>query len=107
MARPKGKRGTWFAEWNGESLPCVHDYWSKGIWPSYCDPHVDENSNWGPFIEAIKSGKKVILTNDVPDADGNPSGNRKDYIALFTVENVRVDGGKLKFDFVERLENFK
>ena len=107
MRKPKGTRGSWFADWNGESLPCVHDHWTKGIWPHYCDPHVSDDKRWVPFIEAIRNSKTVILKNDKLDADGLPSGNRNSYIALFRVENVALRGSELHFDFVERLSDFK
>lgn len=107
MAKPKGERGSWFASWKGERLPCVHDYWSAGIWPWYSDPNVTNDPKWPPFIEAIRHGQKVILTNDKLDNAGNPSGNRDSYIALYRIDSVGVEDGKLRFRFVERLENFK
>lgn len=107
MAKPRGSRGSWFASWKGESLPCVHDYWAKGIWPKYCDPNVSDDWRWQPFIEAIRNGRRVILTNDKPDANGQPSGDRDSYIALYEVDKVEVIGSELHFDFVKRLEEFR
>lgn len=106
MARPIGKRGIWTADWNGESLPCVHACWcqpGRGEM-SYLDPHVGADPKWGPFIAAIKRGK-VILTNDELGEDGQPF-RRTSYVATYRVENVQVIGTNLTFEFVERLDDF-
>lgn len=106
MARPKGLRGSWFAKWQGEELPCVHEYWARPAWPHHVDPGVDDNPKWGPFIEAIQRGKRVILTRDKLGPDGLPIWEREGYIALYRVENVEVRGAELHFDLVERLADF-
>lgn len=107
MTKPKGIRGSWFATWKGERIPCVHEHWTRGIWPHHLDAGVDGSSKWEPFIRAIVDGKKVILTDDKLGPDGEPSGDRNSYIALYRVENVELRGNELHFDFVERLENFR
>lgn len=105
MAKPRGERGNWFAMWQGESLPCVHICWTKGIWPHHCDPGVDDNPKWGPFIAALRHGR-AILTDDRLDGAGVPNG-RAGYIALYRIENVELRDNALHFDFKERLADFR
>lgn len=107
MAKPFGQRGSWFANWNGENLPCVHKHWTKGIWPHHNDPGVTDDVKWIPFIESIKNGERVILTDDHVTDDGQLSGSRKGYIALWRVANVERRGNELHFDFVEKLKDFR
>ena len=106
MAKPKGQRGSWFADWKGQSLPCVHACWcrpGKGRM-TYLDPFVGDDPKWGPFIAAIRHGT-VILTNDDVGQDGQPF-RRTAYIATYRVRNVQVIGTHLAFELVERLDDF-
>jgi hypothetical protein len=105
-ARAVGKRGDWFATVNGERLPCVHAHWTKGIWPHHADPGVDGRRNWREFITAIESGKRVILTTDHVNADGTLAG-RKEYVAIYRVDNVAVYDDTLHFDFTDRLAELR
>lgn len=107
MAKPKGLRGSWFADWKGENLPCVHACWCRTGHGkmSYLDPHVGNDPKWGPFIAAIEAGGKVILTNDELGEDGQPF-RRTSYVASYSVQNVQVIGTNLTFDFIKRLDNF-
>jgi hypothetical protein len=107
MAKPKGTRGSWFALWEGEQIPCVHEHWTKGIWPHHVDAGVSSDAKWEPFIKAIREGQKVILTDDKLDENGLPNGARNSYKGLFRVEKVEVRNNELHFDIVERLANFK
>ena len=102
-----GQRGSWFAEVNEEPLPCVHDYWTRkrpdGLY--YNDPNCDADaSKWKEFIGALKEKGKVILTQDKAINDGL-GFERQGYIAVFSIEDVAVDGRNLTFRFVERLIN--
>ena len=105
MTQPKGERGSWFAQWAGERLPCVHRRWTNGIWPHHCDPGVNDNPKWGPFVEALKRGR-VILTDDNLDPGGIPV-SRKGYVALWRIDNVELLGTELHFDLRERLGDFR
>lgn len=105
MAKPRGERGSWFAEWKGEKLPCVHRCWTRGIWPHHCDPGVSDKPQWEPFINALKEGR-AILTEDELDKEGVPI-NRNGYVALYRIENVTLRGNELHFDFTERLADFR
>jgi len=108
MAKPVGIRGSWFANWRGEEVPCVHKHWTKmqSGRMSYLDPGVSSDPKWPPFIEAIKRTKKVILTDDAVDEGGIPGFKRTGYIGLYRVENVDVKDQELSFDYIERLDNF-
>jgi hypothetical protein len=107
MVQPKGTRGSWFADWRGESLPCVHKCWFKAEANRviYCDPGLSDDPRWDSFIAAIRTGGRVILTEDEQRADGFPV-TRAGYIALYQVENVSTESGELRFDFVKRLAEF-
>ena len=106
MRKPKGRAGSWFAEWQGESIPCVHQHWTRGTWPEYADKGYDGRPEWGPFIQALRDGEQAILTTSYPpDADGN--WRRKSYIGLWRVSNVQiVNGNELRFDFGELVCRF-
>ncbi|MWV29212.1 hypothetical protein [Aurantiacibacter rhizosphaerae] len=106
MKKPKGRAGSWFAEWDGENLPCVHKFWTEGIWPEYADKGFDDRPEWGPFIEALQEKGRAILTTSHPqDADGN--WRRKSYIGIWSVSDVRVtDNKELRFTFGDLLHRF-
>lgn len=101
-----GQRGSWFAEVGGEQLPCVHQYWSRS--GKYDDPYVSENTPpWPEFLHAISTGKKVILTKDIDQGDGKLPFKREGYIAVFEVENVKIEDGHLRFAFSKRLADLE
>jgi hypothetical protein len=105
MRKPKGRQGSWFAEWEGEQLPCVHQHWTKGIWPEYLDPHCDTRPEWPAFIAALSQGRKAILTTSkFTEEDGK--WRRASYVAIWEVENVRTEAGTLRFRFVRPLVQF-
>ncbi len=105
MRKPKGHPGSWFAEWNGEKLPCVHQHWTKGSWPQYVDPGFDGRSKWDAFIEALKRGKKAILTTShPPDASGKR--RRKSYVGIYSIDDVETSNGQLRFTFKDQLRRF-
>src|SRR3546814_13205938 len=95
MRKPKGRQGSWLAEWDGEQLPCVHKRWTKGTWPEYVDPGVDDRPEWVPFVTALSDGKKALLTtSDIPE-DGEP-WRRSGYVAVYAIDEVRNEGGERK-----------
>jgi len=109
--KPKGRRGEWFAIHEGRRLPCAHKVLTRVVdrQMEYYDPYVDlSSSKYTEFVEAIQQQKEVILTEDQLTFSGNadPVFNRIDYIALFKVDNVRVEDGVLRFNFVKRLDEF-
>ena len=119
---PVGFRGSWFAEVDlrdedegRQYLPCVHKHWLKGV--SYDDPWVQPGvAPWPTFLFEIKSGGRVILTDDdllTPDGGkkGGPVFNRRGYIAGYAVDDVRVEPDAegrhhLRFRLVRRLMDF-
>ncbi len=105
MEVPRGRQGSWFAEWEGELLPCVHQHWTQGHWPHYLDPNADGRPEWPAFIDAIRGGGKVILTTSHPP-DENGKWRRKSYVSIWRVSDVTASDGKLEFDFVEQLHRF-
>jgi hypothetical protein len=61
MAIPRrkavGHRGSWFADIDGESFPCVHEYWVRRIDGKrmYVDPYCDpEAGKWPRFLTALR-----------------------------------------------------
>lgn len=105
MKKAVGQRGSWFATVDRDRLPCVHAHWFQGGW--YNDPGARPGEGkWDEFIEAIRNTKKVILTNDSVSTD-ETAFERTRYIAVFSVDDVSVDDGALRFRFVERLHSLK
>jgi hypothetical protein len=99
-----GKRGSWFAEINGVSYPCVHRFWvvQHGKSMTYSDPMPNpEDRHWPDFIAALQSQKKAILTED-ESFDSGKGFNRTGYIALYEIDEI-VKGTSLRFRFVKRL----
>jgi hypothetical protein len=80
-----GTRGSWFAMVNGESLPCVHQHWLKGL--HYCDPNLKPGKPyWDRFVRAIDDGGRVILTKG--DHLGGTNFRRTGYIVIFSVKQL-------------------
>lgn len=110
---PIGSRGSWFATWQGQSYPCVHNYWREGErrqW--YNDPHARPGiAKWGEFIAAIRFDCMVIETGDIAPKDFiNGSFERVDYKGLFRVDNFEIQPNEntdglfhLRFRFSERI----
>lgn len=104
MGKPKavGARGSWFAEVQGEQLPCVHDYWLGKM--HYIDPGVVVGQRqWDEYIEAIKQKQIVVLTHGKRGEDG--VFHRSGYVATYAVANVCVTQAGLEMDLIKRLIN--
>jgi hypothetical protein len=101
-----GQRGSWFAEVDGESIPCGHKHWTRNTRGSmvYDDPYFspETEAKWEPFVAALKAGKRVILTNDNVSDEGH-AFERTGYIALYAIDNVEIVGENLRFRFIKRL----
>jgi len=111
--KPVGHSGSWFANWQGGSYPCVHSERMSGGW--YYDPTVNSGlPQWPRFIYAIKDAKKVILTkSNVKDKNDPPPWKRArkgQYLSLWEVDDVGIvqeDGRScFRFRFVEELVNW-
>lgn len=105
--KAKGQRGSWFAEVEGQRLPCVHQHWCKN--GRYHDPNVQPGiPPWPEFIDAITRERRVILTRDVAHGSGENIGfTRNGYIAIFAVDDVALDGRNLTFRFTQRLDDLE
>ena len=90
-SKPIGRRGSWFATYRGRSFPCVHAHWRRG--DQYHDPHeITDHREWAVFVRAIRTGRKVIETVDaVPDDVVFGTWERKGYVALWEVDDIRVE----------------
>jgi hypothetical protein len=101
MRKAKGHRGSWFAEVDGELLPCVHQHWShRG---RYHDPHVvPGDPKWTEFIAAIRTDKKVILMSG-EFSNNDYSVRRTGYIAVFMIDDFELLDNDLRFRFAKRL----
>lgn len=99
-----GERGSWFAEVNGERVPCVHEHWvtrnKNGMY--YDDPGYSETGpKWPEFIRELKTLNRAVLTKDTFVPGG--AFERQGYIALFDINNVRIENDHLRFNFVARI----
>lgn len=101
-----GQRGSWFAEVDGEFIPCAHKHWTRTAPGSmtYDDPHFspETEAKWEPFVAALKAGKRAILTSDDVTNEGH-AFERTGYIALYAIDDVEIVGENLRFRFTKRL----
>jgi len=105
-----GFRGSWFADVDGETLPCVHKHW----WAPggrYDDPGLQPGMPKGDeLVASIAAEKRVILTSDEAslDDDGKVVGFRRTgYIAVYSVDGIEFDAAGLRFKFLKRLCELK
>ena len=103
-AKARGTIGSWYAEVEGERLPCVHDYHAKRL--QYDDDgFVEGEPPWPEFVNAIRAAGKVILTKSIPpDREKGQTGfQRKGYIAVFSMTELQAEEGHLRFRMDKRL----
>jgi len=99
-----GRRGDWFADVDGENVPCAWNWWLKGK-DHYFDPEAKPGTGkWVKYIDVLKRLKKVALTGK---KEKNGKWERDGYIALFEVANIVTTDGTIEFDLVRRLANLK
>ena len=96
MRKPKGHSGSWFAEWEAESLPCIHQRHLHGT--RYIDPGMDDNPKWNRFIAELRKKKKVIVTTSFPPGDDGIY-RRKSYVGVWEIGDVRIDVEERKMIF--------
>src|ERR1700730_9351791 len=100
-----GARGDWFADVDGERLPCVHKYWWENR--TYNDKKLRSGPKATELVEAIKELKRVILTDDITtfeeDEEGSVRFVRTGYIAVWAVDDIEFDANGLRFKFKKRL----
>jgi hypothetical protein len=100
VIQAKGNRGSWFAEVDGERLPCVHRYWLTD--GRYEDPGcMPKVGKWPRFIRAIRDGQRVLMTESKvevrPDRKSGRAFSRTAYLYVADVENVEADEQSLRF----------
>jgi hypothetical protein len=102
-----GQIGSWFATVDGESLPCVHDFWYSP--PNYNDPEaILGHKRFEDFVAKIQSDGRVIMQKDKPphiSADNKTILEREGYIAVFKVDGLVFDASGLRFKITQRLCN--
>ena len=99
----KGNRGSWFAEVDGERLPCIHEYWLKN--GRYNDPGcMPSSGRWPKFIKGVRDGRAILTRSRVTNDSSNKSGKRvarTGYIGVVRIADVEADNKSLRF----RIEN--
>jgi hypothetical protein len=94
--KPKGRRGSFFAQFNGELLPCVFERWKNG--EHYLDPGAKPSwRRWAKYFAAIRDGQKVILTTQKVLENG--LFKRTGYKAIYSVSECRMSEDGLEFSF--------
>jgi hypothetical protein len=107
--RAKGRRDSHFAQLsNGECLPVLSScFWTKGGWKHYVDDRLDpEEPRTRKFIQSLQTGGRAILAHAERDPDGRVTSPRS-YIAVFQIDNVRVDSGNLHLDITRREQSLQ
>lgn len=106
-SKAKGYPGSWFADVDDERLPCVHDCYRTKDGRDYFDRYSGLGlKKWENFVEAIRSGRCVIVTVDKILSEGpnfQKSFKRKGYVGVFEVADVEADSEGLRFRFVQQL----
>jgi hypothetical protein len=61
--RAVGARGSWYAEVDGESLPCVHSYWFET--PHYNNPEARPDiPRSAELVQIVRKKRRVIMQRD-------------------------------------------
>jgi hypothetical protein len=105
-----GERGSWFAKVDGDRLPCVHKHWVTGT--THVDPNYDgSDPKFIELVEAIRRGKRVILTNDIAITNAEKKSGigfeRTGYIAIFDVDDLSTGPEGLRFELRKRVCDLK
>jgi hypothetical protein len=100
-----GTIGSWFADVDGERLPCVHEYWYCP--PDYSDPEANPgHPRFEEIVDEIRSKGRVIMQKDKPpykNSDNKTILLRDGYIAVFAVDAIEFDKNGLRFRVTKRL----
>lgn len=87
MRLPKGHPGSWFAEWDGEKIPCIHQH--RIVRGVYVDDRVNGHTAWPGFIAELRSQRRAIVTTShLPGPDG--IRRRKSYVGIWALGEVEV-----------------
>jgi hypothetical protein len=99
VVKALGSKGSWFAEWEGEALPCVHEHWKSG--DCYADPEISSRGRWPKFVAGLHAKGRVLVTRD-HIVDGFPRG-RRGYASVWEIESVSADQDALRFRFIRQI----
>lgn len=106
MSKPVGQQGSWYARWDGEDIPCIHNHPTLLSKMHYKAPIWDSPERHHRYFEDIQRLGKVILTRS--RLGDNEHYIRESYIALFRVANLQLtEAGDIELDLVERLHSFR
>jgi hypothetical protein len=97
-----GHQGSWFAKWQGQELPCIHEdcvVWNE-LRYHHSHPRYNSGEQTARYIETLKTVKRVILTKSPEDADG--ARHRERYLGVFDIDNARLEDG-VQFTLVRRV----
>lgn len=97
--KARGSKGSWFAVWEGENLPCVHEHWKDG--DNYTDIEVGPRGRWPRFIAGLRAKGRVLVTRD-RIVGGFPRG-RLGYLSVWDIEGVSSNPDALRFRFVRQI----
>ncbi|MBL9065398.1 MAG: hypothetical protein JNN10_03795 [Sphingopyxis sp.] len=103
VAKAKGIRGTWYAEVNGEKLPCIHDKNMKD--GEYRAPNADDDRHRKLLNDIVRTGR-VVMRKSVREDDSQP-WTAIGYVAVWSVADAKIENGMLTFRFVDRLIDLK
>lgn len=117
-----GTQGSWEAQvsyddGSKEMLPCLHKYYTKGIWPKYYDPWatdqgyaIRESAKFTKHIALIQENRRVILTDDEVDESKNRAEGffqRKPkphgYLGVYAIKDFVLDETGMHLVFTDRM----
>jgi hypothetical protein len=106
--KAKGNQGNWFATIDGESLPCLHQYFWTG--KNKYKAQIRNESHFirmKEFALALEDKGRAVLTIDdiSKNEDGHICFARKGYIAVYEIKDVSIDESYLRLTFTNRLFN--
>lgn len=120
--KARGERGSWFAEVEGERLPCVHMHWFQFRTATYDDPWLRPGeAKADELFEALKTTRRAIFTDDkvigtkapsrlddgTIDKGERPLFERTGYRMLYEVAEVVFDQNGLRFKCTNKLAELK
>lgn len=111
MKKPaiKGVRGKWTAEYEGLTLPVIHNL--RVTWtdrpPTYSDDfdQARKGKSAADWVAAFDNPNQwVIVQRGVKDADGNETRERDGYVGVFKFANLDLkDGFGCDLNLVDRI----
>ena len=99
-AKAVGHRGQCYATVKGERLPCAHQANMQAD-QTYRATRANDAPH-DALLKAIQECGKVIVRKSVRAADGK-AWDASGYVAVFAVEDAKVQDDVLTFRFVDRL----